>query len=191
MIIEFTENKPSQYFYSYSVIGNENSDIIELIFSTIQSGIDLSDATPRIKVVASDENYADILSILDSVVNDEKIHIYWTLKQPVTLCKNIDVQVEFTTSEQLWQSEIFNLTLDNRLMVEEAIEKIYPSVLDEKAEVITHPMHFDFPNVGDVKNIYIASKENRTYRYDANLGKYYCVGANYDDITIIKIEGEK
>lgn len=189
MIIEFIENIPSQYFYAYSVIGNENSDVIELVFDTTQSNIDLSKAVPRIKVVSAEKSYVDILSNLDSVVKDEKIHIYWMLKKPVTLCKNIDVQVEFLTLEQKWQSQMFNLTLDNALNAEEEIEKIYPTALENKGEVITKDTHFDFPNVGDVRNIYVASIENRTYRYDVNLGKYYCIGSNYDEIEKIIIEG--
>lgn len=189
MIIEFTENKPSQYFYAYSVIGNESSDIIELIFDTIQSGIDLSKAASRIKVVATDKSYVDVLSNLDSVVKNEKIHIYWFLKHPVTLFKNIDVQVEFLAVEQKWQSQTFNMTLSNTLDVESELESIYPSALETKAEVITRDTHFDFPNVGDARNIYVASLENRTYRYDVDLGKYYCIGSNYDEIEKIIIEG--
>lgn len=189
MTIEFIENKPPQYFYTYSVIGNENTDIIELVFDTVQLGIDLSKTTPQIKVVATEKSYVDILSNLDSVVKDEKIHIYWMLKKPVTLCKNVDVQVEFLALEQKWQSQMFNLTLDNTLSAEEEIEKIYPTALENKGEVITKDTHFDFPNVGDVRNIYVASLENRTYRYDVNLGKYYCIGANYDEIEKIIIEG--
>lgn len=189
MIIEFTENKPSQYFYAYSVIGNESSDIIELIFDTIQSGIDLSKATPKIKLSSEAKNYVDIIANSDNKVIDGKIHIYWVLKKPITLCKSIDVQVEFGLDKQRWQSQSFNITLSNTLDVESELESIYPSALETKAEVITRDTHFDFPNVGDARNIYVASFENRTYRYDSELGKYYCIGANYDEIEKITIEG--
>lgn len=44
---------------------------------------------------------------------------------------------------------------------------------------------YNFPNIGDENKIYIDSSTNRTYRWDDNLIKYYCIGSDYNNIDII------
>lgn len=43
----------------------------------------------------------------------------------------------------------------------------------------------EFPNIGNEKNVYIAKEENKTYRWDDENLKYYCIGSDYNDIKII------
>ena len=51
--------------------------------------------------------------------------------------------------------------------------------------VVTKETRFDFPTIGSSEAIYVATSENKTYRFDeANL-KYYVIGSDYDDIKII------
>jgi len=43
----------------------------------------------------------------------------------------------------------------------------------------------EFPNIGNEGVLYTDIGENKTYRWDNNQLKYYCVGSNYEDIKII------
>jgi hypothetical protein len=45
--------------------------------------------------------------------------------------------------------------------------------------------HYEFPNVGKPGIIYIDVTANKTYRWDEEQLKYYCVGSDYQDIKII------
>jgi hypothetical protein len=44
---------------------------------------------------------------------------------------------------------------------------------------------YEFPNIGATAYLYIDLRENKLYRWDSNFKKYYCVGSNYNDITVI------
>lgn len=54
-----------------------------------------------------------------------------------------------------------------------------------KSTIITEDTIYSFPTVGNEAFIYIASKENRTYRWDNDNSKYYCIGSDYNEIKII------
>lgn len=43
----------------------------------------------------------------------------------------------------------------------------------------------EFPNVGNEACVYIATSENRAYRWDDTAVKYYCVGSDWRDIQMI------
>jgi hypothetical protein len=48
---------------------------------------------------------------------------------------------------------------------------------------------FEFPSVGDVRHLYIATDENKIYRYDAIQIIYKCIGSDYNDINVIDCGG--
>ena len=54
-----------------------------------------------------------------------------------------------------------------------------------KSSAITEDTIYSFPTVGNEAFIYIASKENRTYRWDNDNSKYYCIGSDYNEIKLI------
>lgn len=48
--------------------------------------------------------------------------------------------------------------------------------------------HFDFPNIGDTNKLYIATDENKIYRFDDKTLTYKCVvGNTFDEIESIQI----
>lgn len=53
------------------------------------------------------------------------------------------------------------------------------------AAVFPAKTRFEFPNVGNIYTMYIATDENKSYRWDDENLKYYCVGSDYQDIKII------
>ena len=57
--------------------------------------------------------------------------------------------------------------------------------LIEEEKIIECDTHLNFPSVGKVKTIYIARKENATYRWDDDNMKYYCTGRDYEAIEVI------
>lgn len=54
-----------------------------------------------------------------------------------------------------------------------------------ESPIVTEDTIYSFPTIGDIYHIYIATKTNRTYRWDNENTKYYCVGSDYEEINII------
>ena len=54
-----------------------------------------------------------------------------------------------------------------------------------ESPIVTKDTIYSFPTIGDAYHIYVATKTNRTYRWDDENTKYYCVGSNYDEINVI------
>ncbi|MGE1061792.1 hypothetical protein NXG27_04010 [Megasphaera paucivorans] len=44
---------------------------------------------------------------------------------------------------------------------------------------------YEFPNIGKFGVIYIDTGSNKTYRWDSENRKYFCVGSDYSDIGVI------
>ena len=44
---------------------------------------------------------------------------------------------------------------------------------------------YNFPSIGDKHTIYIDKSTNRTYRWDDDNLKYYCIGSDFNNIEII------
>lgn len=44
---------------------------------------------------------------------------------------------------------------------------------------------YAFPTPGDESIIYLDKSTNKTYRWDDNNTRYYCIGSDYEDIKII------
>ena len=44
---------------------------------------------------------------------------------------------------------------------------------------------YNFPSIGDKHKIYIDKSTNRTYRWDDENLKYYCIGSDINNIEII------
>lgn len=51
--------------------------------------------------------------------------------------------------------------------------------------IITKPNKYEFPSIGAQDVLYIATDENKVYRWDDTELKYFVVGTNYEDIKII------
>lgn len=53
------------------------------------------------------------------------------------------------------------------------------------AAVFQAATRYEFPNIGNPYTLYIATEENKSYRWDDTDLKYYCVGSDYNEIEII------
>lgn len=54
-----------------------------------------------------------------------------------------------------------------------------------ESPVVTKDTKYAFPNIGSASKIYVATAENKTYRWNDDDLKYYCIGSDYNDINII------
>ncbi len=66
------------------------------------------------------------------------------------------------------------------------------TVVDSKAKTIEvrlktqqYNSKFEFPNIGNPAVEYIDKTANRTYRWDEENMKYYCIGSDYNEIKVI------
>lgn len=58
-----------------------------------------------------------------------------------------------------------------------------------ESRIFTADTYLQFPTIGDKETIYVSTVDNRSYRFDVDELKYYCIGSNYDEINIINGSG--
>ena len=51
--------------------------------------------------------------------------------------------------------------------------------------MVSYATHYDFPNIGEDNVGYIATEENKIYRWDSTETKYYCIGSDYNEIKTL------
>lgn len=208
MKLTFCGKKPQQNFIRMGVVGNNLSDELTMILDKKQGDIDLSDFSPSLKIVNRDLTYADKTQhfIYDTDSEPEKVRLSYIFPRKVTQQGNVDMQIIFEKADGddtiVWQTEIFNITFEERLEVDEIVADEYPDVLSELDERVTAleetgggvTEYIDrehFPDVGESNVLYIDASTNTPYRYDTATNKYYVVGLTADDIKIINANGGK
>lgn len=70
---------------------------------------------------------------------------------------------------------------DDKLSAKLTIPEVYRDTESKVYETI-----YEFPNIGHPKVLYIARSENAIYRWDDEVGKYFCVGRDYKNIESIE-----
>lgn len=208
MKLTFCGKKPQQNFIRMGVVGNNLSDELTMILDKKQGDIDLSDFSPSLKIVNRDLTYADKTQhfIYDTDSDPEKVMLSYIFPRKVTQQGNVDMQIIFEKADGddtiVWQTEIFNITFEERLEVDEIVADEYPDVLSDLDKRVTVLEETDsgvteyidrehFPDVGESNVLYIDVSTNTPYRYDTATNKYYVVGLTADDIKIINANGGK
>ena len=66
------------------------------------------------------------------------------------------------------------------------------SYVDEKISEKRYSANtsLEFPLTGDSNVLYVATQENKTYRWDEDQLKYYCIGSDYNEIEYIDATGK-
>lgn len=126
-IIDLRNKNVSEY--RFSVMNNNDVDEVH-IFS---HDVAYSNYSIYLKVMSDDETYADKIAI-DSEhkeVIDDALLVKWLMSKVFTQFKQIKIQLQFegAQGEELAQSRIITITLNDTLPVDRHIEKIYPDVL--------------------------------------------------------------
>lgn len=62
---------------------------------------------------------------------------------------------------------------------------LFNSLQLDSHSIITKPNKYEFPSIGAQDVLYVATDENKVYRWDDTELKYFVVGTNYEDIKII------
>ena len=71
------------------------------------------------------------------------------------------------------------------LQLRSEVKKLVEQQNDVPLQFLTH---FDFPNIGESDKLYIATDENKIYRFDSETLSYNCVvGNTFDEIELIQI----
>lgn len=207
MVICFSGVMPKTKYVRLGVRGNNLVDTLILRLDRVQNGIDLAQFACSLKMSNRDLTFADEVRDLDIIVEEKELFISYIAKSKVTVQGSVDMQLSFEkvnaeTEDDVpvWQTQIFNVSFDEQIDINEPIENEYPDVLgdmekriaaleDRQARVEEYDDHFSFPNVGRPATIYIDKKNNKTYRYDTKNGHYYIVGSDYEEIAIINANG--
>lgn len=185
MQIRFNGSKPSSYYISYSVVGNENVDRLEFVLNSIHDGFDLTQLTPRVNVKSLDGTYKDVLTSLDnSVSSDGTITVYCVLRSPLTSYEELEMQLVFTGPQGNWQSEKFNLYIKETMELDEDEDPTFSQALESKAEVIVKEFKKDFPSIGNPQNIYVC--DEGVFTFDSEYG-YILRSNNYIKIKEIRV----
>lgn len=185
MKIRFNGSKPSSYYISYSVIGNENVDRLEFVLNSIHDGFDLTQLTPRVNVKSLDGLYKDVITNLDnSVSSDGTITVYCILKSPLTSYEELEMQLVFTGPAGTWQSEKFNLYLKETMELDNNEDPTFSQALAGKAEVIIKQSKSEFPSIGNSKNFYVC--DEGIFIFDLENG-YTLQANNYLKIKEIRV----
>lgn len=67
---------------------------------------------------------------------------------------------------------------------------VIKGVVEKPESVIVKELNFnnrfEFPSIGKTDMLYIATDENRIYRFDEESITYYCIGSDYNEIEVIQ-----
>lgn len=94
------------------------------------------------------------------------------------------INTESQRTEILAPVDGFYFVLDTHILWRYSAKWI--QITSQPAEIVyISDSYLDFPSVGNIKQIYVDTGNNATYRWDAIATKYFCVGRDYNEIQII------
>lgn len=116
--------------YRFSVMNNNDVDEVQ-IFSHYSQYLNYS---IYLKVMSDDETFADKIAIDNEhkEVLDDALIVKWLMSKVFTQYKEIAIQLQFENEngEEVAQSRIVKITLNDSLPVDRHVEKQYPDVLE-------------------------------------------------------------
>lgn len=207
MLVQFKNGQPCSYDNMVTIQGNNLVDLLEFKCDTKPSFEIDSETKIYLKVSADSGDYSDKLPL--EVISHNPLHFSLILTHKTTKHKLLSAQIIIEKDEYLWQLKKIHLHFFDTVKADEEIEEDYPTVLESiekrldclseqvvkldktKGEVYQYQSKYNFPNIGKRNSVYIDADENKAYRYDVELNKYYIVGSDYEDIKIINGNGGK
>ena len=158
MLIIDLRNKRILSKYSYSVVGNKDSDVILFYSHFVQY------ANHNIYLKVLNDYYADKIDIpADKVrVEDGVLVVEWTMNEASCYGDKLMLQLQFEKDGEIAQSSIAIVTLANTLNVSETIEQQYPRVLEHLQEEIDA--------LGDIDALVEVSYENGIFTFTSKDG---------------------
>lgn len=71
------------------------------------------------------------------------------------------------------------------IYTEEVKKLIKKIALESSDKIKTYQNHLYFPTTGSTDTLYVAQEENKTYRWDEDALKFFCVGSDWEEISVI------
>lgn len=137
MVITFNGiNCPIKY-YAVGVQGNNLVDKLEFVINRYtDTGIDLLTCTPYIKLQNAKEQYFDKDGRVEvKKETDNTLRLVHKLSRKTTVHASFDLQIQFEQKAEgdviVWQTEAITFTLSRTIPADIAIEKQYPTVLQD------------------------------------------------------------
>lgn len=113
--------------YHLSVVNNSNVDTVK-IFSQF---VNYQDYSIYLKVESDNGEYVDKIAIEQgdiSIVKDALV-VKWTLGEVSTRFKKINIQLQFEKDDEVAQSNIVSIVLNDTIDVNKGLKRLYPCVL--------------------------------------------------------------
>ena len=154
---------PAVIGYRYSVVGNNNVDVVCFISSFVQYATGYK---VFVKVEDDERTYVDKIEIAseDITVEEDTLKVQWTMGEVSTQCKRINVQLQFENNDGtlIDQSLIAKITLADSINVDEEASHIYPKVLEDLQEQIDNRLKIvDYLEGTTVAEMYAFTKGKR------------------------------
>lgn len=114
--------------YHCSIMNNANVDTIK-IYSPFKNYVDYS---IYLKVESNNGEYVDKIAIEQGDISIEKdaLVVKWTLGAVSTRFKEIDIQLQFEKDDEIAQSNIVSVVLNDTIDVSKGLKRLYPCVLE-------------------------------------------------------------
>lgn len=115
--------------YHLSVINNSKVDKVQ-IFSQF---VNYADYSIYLKVESDNGEYIDKIAIEQSdvaIVKDALV-VKWTLEEVSTRFKKVNIQLQFEKDDEVAQSRIVGVVLNDTIDVSKGLKRLYPHVLRE------------------------------------------------------------
>ena len=126
MLVIDLRNKRILSRFSYSVVGNKDSDVIIFYSHFVQY------ANSNIYLKVENDKYVDKIAIpQDKIhVEDNTLVVEWTMTKEACYGERLFLQLQFEENGEIAQSSIATVTLGNTINASEQVAKCYPRVLE-------------------------------------------------------------
>lgn len=106
------------------------------------------------------------------------------------MAENLGVYInDRGTMYTIRDQEAYDTANEAKALAEEAkgLAEDLAEEIEHLAEPIEFNIHAEFPNIGDAKKLYVATDEDKIYRWDSTQLIYICIGsASGMDIDVIQ-----
>lgn len=199
MRLKFLGNSTFQKVFNYSIQGNNASETIEFVLTSLQEDIDLRSCKAFVKSSTTSGSFADKQPVDIEDLGKGEILVKWTILRKHSQHRSLNVQLVFEgeTSDTVWQTAVIVFNFGKTINADEEIINSDPSIIQDFEKRITaleeqtthavqeYDSFINFPTIGMKGQLYIDEENNSCYRWDDKELKYFCVGMDYTQIEII------
>lgn len=134
LVINYNGNKPTTDVFKYSVLGNNNADVVRFCLSKQQGNIDLEGYKVYAQAYCEEDDFIDKVEITDNVsIVENQLQVDWTLLRKHTVNRQLKVSLSFEDedNEVVWQTQLVRINICDGINADEEIENSYPTIIEE------------------------------------------------------------